>query len=144
MSWPKQFLLLLLPVAALATTTQVTADKPVINFRLPTFTPEGYRAWLVRGSEARFVSRNQIDITELTLTIFTGRADDKIETMILSPTARVRPDEQVVSGDSTIRVINDQFEAAGTGWRFTHREKKVSINRNVRVTFRAEFKDLLK
>ncbi len=144
MSWARLILLLLLPVAARAATTQVSPDKPVINFRLPMFTPDGFRAWLVRGSEARFTARNQIDITELTLTIFTGRADDKIETMILSPAARVQPDEQIVTGDGTIRVINDQFEAAGTGWRFAHKEKKVSINKNVRVTFRAEFKDLLK
>ena len=139
-----KFLLLLLPVAVAAATTQVSTDKPVINFRLPMFTPDGHRAWLVRGTEARFTAANQIDLTGLTLTIFTGQADDRIETMILSPDARVRPDEQVVTGDGTIRVINDQFEAAGTGWRFAHREKKVSINKNVRVTFRAEFKDLLK
>jgi LPS export ABC transporter protein LptC len=141
-SW--KFLLLLLPLAAGAATTQISTDKPVINFRLPMFTPEGYRAWLVRGTEARFTARNQIDLTGLTLTIFTGQADDRIETMILSPSARVQPDEQVVTGDGTIRVINDQFEASGTGWRFVHKEKKVSIRRNVRVTFRAEFKDLLK
>ena len=142
---PKQLqLLFLLPVAALAATTQVSTDKPIINFRLPTFTTDGYRSWLVRGSEARFTTRNQIEITELTLTIFTGKADEKIETMILSPTARVLTVESLVTGAGTIRVINDDFEARGAGWRYTHKEKRVSISQNVHVTFRAELKDFLK
>jgi len=145
MSWSKIFLLsLLLPAAACPATTSISADRPVINFRLPTFTPDGFRSWLVRGSEARFTAGNQIEITGLTLTIFTGRADDKIETMILSPAARVLPDEALVTGAGTIRVINDDFEASGTDWRYLHKEKRVSINKNVHVTFRAELKDFLK
>ncbi len=141
----KVFLLSLLPVAAAsAANTQLSTDKPVINFRLPAFTPEGHRAWLVRGSEARFASENQIDIKELTLSVFSGRADEKVDTLILSPTAEVHPAEAVITGSDTIRVINDQFEASGLNWRYAHKSKKVSIGRNVRVIFRAEFKDYLK
>lgn len=144
MPLPKKLLLLLLPVVAIAATTQVSADRPIINFRLPTFTPDGFRSWLVRGSEARISGKNQIDITELTLTIFTGTAEDKIDTMILSPAARVLPDEALVAGPGTIRVINDEFEASGSDWRYIHKEKRVSINRDVHVTFRAELTDFLK
>ena len=144
MPLPHKLLLLLLPVVALAATTQVSTDKPIINFRLPTFTPDGFRSWLVRGSEARFKAKDEIDIQGLTLTIYTGQADDRIETMILSPAARVQPDEALVTGPGTIRVINDDFEASGTDWRYTHREKRVSISQNVHVTFRAELKDFLK
>ena len=142
----RNLLLLLLPAAAaLAATSTISSGKPVINFRLPAFTADGHRAWLVRGSEARFVSPQQITVKELTLSIFPGKADnEKVETLILSPTAEVRPDAAVVTGTDTIRVINDQFEANGTGWRYAHKEKKVSITRNVRITFRAEFKDILK
>jgi len=144
--------LLVLPAAAvLATTsafaagTQISADKPVVNFRLPNFTPEGYRAWLVRGSEAYYLPKNnQINVKELTLSVFSGKADDKVTTLILSPTATVLPAESVVTGDSTIRVINDDFEATGIGWRYAHKEKKTSIQRKVRVTFHAEIKNFLK
>jgi lipopolysaccharide export system protein LptC len=141
----KIFLLCFVPVAAaLAANTQISADKPIVNFRLPSFTPEGHRAWLVRGSEARFANENLIGIKELTLSVFSGRADEKVETLILSPTAEVRPADAVITGPDTIRVINDQFEAAGRNWRYEHKAKKVSIGRNVRVAFRAEFKDYLK
>jgi hypothetical protein len=124
--------------------TRISTDKPIVNFRLPAFTPEGYRAWLVRGSEARYATSNQIGIKELTLSIFSGRADEKMDTLILSPVAVVHPAEAVVTGPDTIRVINDQFEASGVDWRYAQKDKKVSIAKNVRVTFRAEFKDFLK
>ncbi len=131
-------------VAALAASTQIAPDKPVINFRLPTFTAEGNRSWLVRGSEAIFVSQDQIDIKELTLSLFSGKPDGKVETMILSPTARVLPAESVVTGDNTIRVINDEYEATGSGWRYAHKEQRVNIARDVRVSFNIELKEFLK
>ena len=108
------------------------------------FTPEGHRAWLVRGSEARFNGEDRIDIKDLTLSIFTGEADGKLDTLILSPTAELRPGESLASGPGAIRVINDQFEATGTGWKYAHKDKRISIAKNVRVVFHAEFKDLLK
>jgi lipopolysaccharide export system protein LptC len=145
----KRTLTLLLPVAAavaaLAATTQISPDKPVVNFRLPNFTPDGYRSWLVRGSEGYYLAKeNQIDVKDLTLSIFSGMSDDKLMTMILSPSAKVLPNESIVTGESTIRVINDDFEATGTGWRYEHKDKKIIIRKKVRVTFRAEFKDILK
>jgi len=141
----KPFSLLLLPVAAaLAATTEVSSEKPVINFSTTTWTADNHRAWLLRASEARRI-RDQIEVKELTLAIFPGKADDeKVETLILSPTATVLLADSVITGKDSIRVINDQFEAAGADWRYEHKEKKVSINKNVRITFRAELKDILK
>ncbi len=51
--------------ASAQSTTRIANDAPIVNFRLPTFTPEGFRQWLVRGSEARLVSAKEIDIREL-------------------------------------------------------------------------------
>ena len=135
-----------LGAAAMAATTEISTDKPIINFRSSTFTAEGFRSWLLRGSEAQVLpAKNQITIKELTLSIFSGKADnEKVETMILSPTAEVHTADAIVTGPDTIRVINDQFEATGTDWRYLHKDKRVSIARNVRVTFRAELKDFLK
>ena len=145
----KRLSVLLLPlaagVAALAATTQIAPDKPVVNFRLPNFTPEGFRSWLVRGSEAYYLPKqNQIDVKELTLSVFSGKSDGKLVTMVLSPSAKVLPAEAIITGESTIRVINDEYEATGIGWRYTHKDKKISINKKVRVSFTAEFQDILK
>jgi len=142
----KTLLLALVSMAtALAATTRISTDKPIINFSTSTFTPEGHRSWLLRASQAQ-PGEKEIEVSELTLAIFPGKADnEKVETMILSPTATVLPADSVVTGRETIRVINDQFEAAGSDWRYEHREqeKKITINRNVRVTFRAELKEIL-
>jgi hypothetical protein len=134
---------LLIASTGRAATTQITPDKPIINFRLPDFTPEGYRSRLVRGSEARYQPDGLIEITGLNLSIFTGAADGKIETLILSPFAQLVPDEQIVRGNDSIRVINDRFEATGSDWNYSHRDKNVSIRKNVRVVLRAQLKDIL-
>lgn len=126
--------------------TRIASDAPIINFRLPTFTAEGYREWLVRGSEARMHSAQEIDIRELTLTVFAGDSSDKITTMILAPKAKVLPEERTVTGQETIRVLNDSLEATGTEWRVHQSGEKaveISLRQNVRVTFRAELKNLL-
>lgn len=143
---PPRLLLLLLvsATAGLAVTTQIAPDKPIVNFRLPDFTPEGNRAWLVRGSEARFVNAGQVDIKELNLTLFTGQADGKIETLILSPSAQVRVKDMLARGSESIRVINDSFEATGEDWSYLHKEKRVSIGRNVRVVLHTQLNDILK
>jgi len=139
------FILLLTPLAgAMGATTQISGNRPIINFSLPHFTPEGYRAWLVRGSEARYLNPNHIAVQELTLSIFSGQADEKVQTMILSPRAAIQPTEAVITGPQTIRVINDEFEATGSDWRYAYKEHQVTIAQNVRVIFHAEFKEILK
>ena len=124
-------------------TTRIASDAPIVNFRLPTFTAEGHREWLVRGSEARMPSLQEVDVRELTLTIFTGDASERIDTMILSPVAKVLPEQQLVAGPEAIRVLNDEFEASGADWSYDHRAKRISIRKDVRVAFRAELKNLL-
>ena len=132
--------------ASAQVSTRISSEAPVVNFRLPTFTPEGYREWLVRGSEARMHSTKEIDVRELTLTVFAGDATDRITTMILAPVAKVLPDDRTVTGAETIRVLNDELEASGADWRVHQPAEKtveMTMRRNVRVTFRAELKNLL-
>ena len=136
-------LLLLSALTLLGANTQVASDRPIVNFRLPAFTPEGNRSWLVRGSEARYANEDQVDILGLNLTIFTGLPDGKVETLILSPSAQVHPNETVVRGHDTIRVINDSFEATGSDWTYAHREKRVSIGKNVHVVLHTQLKAIL-
>ena len=140
----RSFLVFLLATSAgWSATTQITTDRPIINFRLPHFTPEGHRSWLVRGSEARYLKEGQVDITGLNLSIFTGEADGKVETLILSPSAQVLPADQVVRGADSIRVINDRFEATGSDWNYSQRDQKVSIGKNVRVVLHTQLKNIL-
>jgi len=139
-------------LSALAeTSTRVSSQAPIINFSLPTFTnPDGYRDWLIRGSEAWMTDQNIIDVKDLSLTVFRGDSSNQIDTMMISPAARVRPEEKIITGDSTLRGhnLNDGFEATGEDWKFTYtkktKTKTVTLAKNVRVVLRAEFKNLLK
>lgn len=141
---PKLSLLLLLSATLVqGANTQIAPNQPIVNFRLPDFTPEGNRSWLLRGSEARYTNQGQIEIKGLNLAIFTGQPDGKVETLILSPTARVRPGEMLVRGDDAIRIINDRFEATGSDWNYNHRDKKVSIGKNVHVVLHTQLKAIL-
>jgi hypothetical protein len=140
----KTLLFLLSATVALAASTRVSSDRPIVNFRLPDFTPEGYRSWLVRGTEARYANEGLVDIKELNLTIFTGKADGKLETMILSPSAQLQVADRLVSGKESIRIINDRLEATGSDWRYDHANKKVSIAKNVRVVLHTQLQDILK
>ncbi len=119
------------------------ASTPVKNFRLPTFTKEGHRSLLLQGTEAR-VSTRQVELSEMTLTVFSGDATNRVETVMLSPLARIDLEAEQVRGDGLVRVIRDDSEITGTGWSYHHAEKKVSITRSARVVFRAQLPDLLK
>jgi lipopolysaccharide export system protein LptC len=145
---PVLLLLLAAALPALAdVTSRISAKRPIINFSLPTFTnPDGYRSWLIRGSEAMMTEKNIIDVKELSLTVFSEDASNQINTIMLSPAARILPEEKIVTGDSTLRVIDLQkdFEATGTGWHYTHKDKTVILNKNVRVVLRAPITDILK
>ncbi len=136
--------LLLAASLAFAATTRIATDKPIVNFRLPHFTPEGYRSLLVRGTEARYVNEDLVEIKELNLTRFNRLADEKVETMILSPAAHLRLNDRQVSGPESIRIINDRFEASGSQWSYDHEANKISIAKNVRVILHTQLNDILK
>lgn len=133
-------LALLLPPLAFA--AAVTA--PAKNWVLPLFTKEGHRSMTARGSEARATADHQFEVVDLNLTLFTGDVSMKVDTIILSPSATFLPDEQRAFGENFVRFIRDDVEASGRRWSYHHREKKISLTGDVRITFQAELTDLLR
>jgi lipopolysaccharide export system protein LptC len=123
--------------------TSLTTNSPVVNFRVPTFNGE-YRSWLLRGAEGVYVDDNRLDVVDLNLTVFSGDASNRVESVFLSPSAVALLGESRVRGPGAVRLITDDFEATGEDWQYDHRQKKVSINRNVRVVFHAHLNDILR
>ena len=120
------------------------AGAPAVNWVLPIFSDkEGYRSMTLRGSEVRPLGRS-IAVTDLSITIFSGDARTTVDSMLLSPFAVFVPKENRASGDKSVRFIRDDIEVTGVGWTYEHTSKKVSLQQNVRVTFRAQMKDILK
>jgi len=135
-----------LSIAAGAFAASVETTSPVKNFSLPTFTKEGYRSALLRGNEALFVSAQQVDVSGMQLTLFTGDATSRVETVIVSPAARYFPERKVAEGERSVRVLYDDVEMSGTRWnyRYDDKQSKIVIDGNVRVIFHAQLKDILK
>jgi hypothetical protein len=127
--------------------TAFTANAPVVNFRVPAFTKEGFRSWLLSGAEGHYVNSNQLNVTDLNLTVFDRTAANRVESVFLSPSATALiNDGQLlqVGGQDRLRFITDDFEATGEDWRYDDRAKKVSICKNVRVVYHAQLKDMLR
>ena len=117
---------------------------PAINWVLPLFTDkEGWRTMTLRGTEVRR-NTDSIAVTDLSITIYSGKEDSKVDTILLSPDAKFFPKETRASGSTTVRLIRDDIEVTGVGWTYDHSAKKVSIEKNVRVVFRTPLNDILK
>ena len=127
-----------------AASTPAFTPAPAINWVLPIFTDkEGFRSMTLRGSEVRPAGKS-IAVTELHITIFSGQANAQVDTILMSAEAVFSPKENLARGDKSVRLIRDDIEVTGVGWRYDHTTKKVSLEQNVRVTFEAQLKDILK
>jgi len=120
------------------------AAAPARNWVLPLYTDEGFHTMTARGSEAHVTTDRRFDVIDFNLTLFTGDASNRVETVILSPAATFLPDAREAHGEKSVRLVRDDLEASGTRWVYWHNQKKISLDGNVRVTFRAELKGLLK
>ncbi len=147
MKRPLQILAALAAVAAaasLARAAEPAVGAPAKNWVLPLFTDkEGFHTMTLRGSEARAVGDDQLDVTDLNITVFSGDAAAHVDTMLLSPQASFFQSEKRANGDHFVRVIRDDLEASGQRWTYDYVQKKVTLDGRVRIVFRAELKDLL-
>jgi hypothetical protein len=124
----------------------VSADEPFTpakNWTLSFWTNEGFRQMTARGTEATFITSNEIQVIDLNLTIFSGDAATHVDTILLSPSATFLPDAKTARGEKSVRYIGENIEASGTRWVYRHDAKKISLDGDVRVTFSAELKNLL-
>lgn len=96
-----------------------------------------------RGSEATLITSHEIQVIDLNLTIFSGDAATRVDTILLSPAATFLPDAKIARGEKSVRYIGENIEASGTRWVYRHDAKKISLDGDVRVTFSAELKNLL-
>ncbi len=137
--------LLLFATAALLPAGQSPEPAPAVNWVLPIFTDkEGFRSMTLRGSEVRPQDSGAIAVTDLNITIFSGDAAARVDSILLSPTATFFPKENRATGEKAVRFIRGDIEVNGVGWTYDHAAKKVSLLSNVRVTFRAQMDDILK
>ncbi len=124
--------------------TVASGAEVVLNWTLPLYTKEGYHSMTARGDEMRPTGEDQYEVVNLTLIRFRGDATNAVEDIILSPAATFLSRERIARGDKFVRFIGDDIEATGKRWIYRQKEKKISLDGEVRVTFGAELKNLLK
>lgn len=133
---------------------------PAIGWTFPVFTDkEGYHLLTLRGSSARILGPNKIDVTGFSAFAFSGDATEHVDSILLSPQATFFPKENLANGNGPVRLMlfsknsqtsdplapsSDTIEVNGVGWTYDHNTKKVSLAHNVRVTFPAQLNDILK
>jgi len=122
----------------------IAVAPPARNWTLPLFTAEGYRQMTLRGDEVHPVSSDRIDILGMNVTVFSGKADAKIDSVLLSPEASFQINEKVASGQKSVRLIRDDVEVTGESWTYNYNEKKVLIFKHAHVVFHAALPDILK
>jgi hypothetical protein len=122
---------------------QVSATAPIKNFRLPVFTPEGFRHLMLRAGEA-LPTPTRIDVQEMELTLFTGRADERIDSMLAAPSALFLPEKQFVSGRESVRLERLDLTVTGTDWSYDHASRKILIQHDSHLIFRATLGNILK
>lgn len=132
----------LIPLLCEAQPAAVTANAPIINFKLPELNEDGIRISLLRGNEARRINDNQIDLVAMQYTIFKPDGSNQAQTTLLAPSASVFFSNQKkynVQGTEGVRIVRDDLDVMGTAWNFEIDEKKnrhVRIENNVKVVFR--------
>jgi hypothetical protein len=124
----------------------VETTAPALNWVVHVFSDkEGYRVLTARGSEVRpGATEATINVTNLSITVYSGDATAHVESVFLSPLAHFFPKDNRANGDQTVRLIRDDLEATSTKWQYDHARKHVTLEGNVRIIFNAEMKDLLK
>jgi hypothetical protein len=130
-----------------AQSPSIKPDAPAEGIKLLQYSDAGFRKSMLRGTQAHYVDKNHVDVTDMTLTLFTGDQTNAVDTMLLSPQARASLEDRDVSvgGDGTVRLIRtDDFEVTGEQWTYNHTDKKILIKKNVHVIIHAELQNLLK
>jgi len=117
---------------------------PAHDWVLPLFTKEGYRQMTIKGDEVQPITADQIDMKMMNVTVFTGGAEPRVDSVILSPTATFMINEKTAHGDHAVRVIRDDMDVTGVGWSYDYNAKKVLIFHHVHVVSHSALPDILK
>ena len=131
-------------LAAAAMAQDANLAPAAHNWTLPLFTKEGYRQMTLRGDEIQQVSASRVDITGMTVTVFSGTADARVDSVLMSPAATFLTGERVAKGDGPVRLVRDDIEVSGNGWTYLYDQKKVLILRSAHVVFHASLPNILK
>lgn len=108
------------------------------------FSKEGFHTMTLSGAEMRPINKDQVDVTDVTIVVWTRDAAPKVDTTIVSPEASYILSRKYAFGKKAVRVVRDDVDITGEDWTYEYAQNKVSIAKHVRVVFKAAVPDILK
>ncbi len=138
---------LLLFAAVTTLHADLLLNAPIQNLKIPTFDTNGRRTRLMTGREALYLNANEIKITDLEITLYATDGTGKILTTLASPEALVKLEDKKLNarGPDLIRIqYQNLLELTGHDWTYDHAQQKITLNRDVRVTYQISLPQLLK
>jgi hypothetical protein len=127
-----------------ASSADLVIAPTVRNWGEAFFSKEGYHTMTLSGAEMRPVSKDQVDVTDVNIVVWTRDAVPKVDTTIVSPEASYLLAKKYAYGKKAVRVVRDDVDITGEDWTYEYAENKVSIAKHVRVVFKAAVPDILK
>lgn len=123
---------------------QIVLDAPIVDFRLPMFGDSGYKIWEMHGEEGHYISAERIDVIGLTIRLFNGMEDLRIETVIESPFASMFVEAKEAAGDSELRIRGGNFSIEGKNWTWRGHTQTIEVHESVEVIFYEKITDILR
>lgn len=123
--------------------SQIVPSDPVLDFRLPRFSNNGYPQWILRGGKGIYDNAEQIRIEEMSLRVYSGDQRKFLEMTIDSPKATFLIEENSSVSESPIEIVGTNFKVSGVGWKWDGSNKEIHVNSDVVVEFSQEVTGML-
>ena len=118
-------------------------DTPLKDFTVPVFGDDGYRKWYFHGEEGMLVDEDHFEVVGMLIKTFQGGESQQVDTVIRSSQALVSIKENKAEGDAPIEVISKQFTLNGESWHWDGKNRKMTIDKNVRLVFKGNLDGIL-
>lgn len=116
----------------------------VRNWSDALFSPEGFHTLTLSGSQMKPVSKDQVDVIDLNIIVWSRDGLAKVDTTIVSPEATFLLPKKFAYGKKAVRLVREDVDVTGEDWTYDYAQNKVSIARHTHVVFKAAMPDFLK
>ena len=113
----------------------MTPSAPVRHFRMPRFGKDGYKVWDFSGREGHYISREHIEVIDMTLRVFSGDARGVVETQIKSPEAVLFIQRSYAHSPQQLSIEGIGYHVEGRDWIWDGKQKKIIVQEDVHVVF---------
>ncbi len=114
---------------------QLAPHNRMSRFSIPTYNADSYREWTLSGEEGIYKEDNRFEVTNMKLSIFSGDAEQNLDTVIESSSAVFDLTGNRATSDAPIHISSATFEIQGEGWSWDGAKGRVVIEKSVTIRF---------